>query len=62
MKKIAGSTAEIDYGPADETQGTIRVSDIKKIERVLQWQPAVTLEDGLERTFSWIKENKYEKK
>lgn len=60
MKKIAGSTAEIDYGLADETQGTIRVSDIKKIGKILQWQPTVTLEDGLEKTFAWIKENKYE--
>lgn len=60
MKKISGSTAEIDYGPADKTQGTIRVSDIKKIEKVLQWQPIVTIEDGLERTFAWVKENKYE--
>lgn len=60
MKKIAGSTAEIDYGPADETQGTIRMSDIKKIEKILQWQPTVTLKDGLERTFAWIKENKHE--
>lgn len=60
MKKIAGSTAEIDYGPADETQGTIRVSDIKKIEKILQWRPTVALKDGLERTFAWIKENKHE--
>lgn len=60
MKKIAESTAEIDYGPVDETQGTIRVSDIKKIGKIIQWQPTVTLEDGLERTFAWIKENKYE--
>ena len=61
MKKIAKSTAEIDYGPADNTQGTIRVSDIKKIEKVLHWRPMVTLEDGLKRTFAWIKENEHEK-
>lgn len=60
MKKIAGSTAEIDYGPADETQSTIRASDVKKIEKIIQWRPMITLEDGLGRTFAWIKENKYE--
>jgi len=62
MKKIAGSTADIDYGPADKTQGTVRVSDIKKIKKVLQWRPTITLEDGLKKTFEWIKENKHAQK
>jgi dTDP-glucose 4,6-dehydratase len=32
--------------------------DIRKIQRILDWQPSVTWRDGLERTIAWYKENR----
>ena len=31
-----------------------RNSDNTKLRQVLNWEPQITLEDGLERTYSWI--------
>jgi len=32
--------------------------DIRKIQRILDWQPSVTWRDGLEKTIAWYKENR----
>jgi nucleoside-diphosphate-sugar epimerase len=31
-----------------------RNSDNSKLRQVLQWEPAISLEDGLARTYEWI--------
>jgi GDP-D-mannose 3', 5'-epimerase len=33
-----------------------RNSDNTRLRDVLQWEPAITLEEGLSRTYSWIEE------
>jgi len=33
------------------------LSDNAKARRLLGWQPRVTLEEGLQRTIAWLKEN-----
>jgi UDP-glucose 4-epimerase len=34
-----------------------RVVNIEKIRRELRWVPSVTIEEGLRRTYQWLKEN-----
>jgi len=54
LKKIVGSDVEPIYQEA--RQGDVRDSqaDIAKAERLLGYQPAVTLEDGLRQTVAWF--------
>jgi GDP-D-mannose 3', 5'-epimerase len=33
-----------------------RTSDNTQLRAVLGWEPAVTLEDGMQRTYTWIEE------
>jgi UDP-glucose 4-epimerase len=39
-----------------------RVVNIEKIRRELRWVPSVIIEEGLRRTYQWLKENIVEKK
>ena len=33
-------------------------ADISKANKLLEWTPQVSLEEGLDRTIAWYKENK----
>ncbi|MCA9793370.1 MAG: NAD-dependent epimerase/dehydratase family protein [Candidatus Eremiobacteraeota bacterium] len=55
MLKTSESDLEPVFGPADGTAGTSRVADNSRICQ-LGWKPAVDLEEGLARTFAWMKE------
>lgn len=44
-----------DWRPGDQR---IYVSDIRKIQAVLGWQPQVSFPDGVQRIFNWVKENR----
>jgi len=33
-----------------------RNSDNTRLRKVLSWEPTISLEEGLERTYSWIEE------
>ena len=32
-------------------------SDLRKSEKLLKWKPSISLEKGLEKSFSWYKKN-----
>ncbi|MDD5561443.1 MAG: SDR family oxidoreductase [Candidatus Omnitrophica bacterium] len=53
--KISGSKSSIIYKrlPADDPRQ--RQPDIAKARRLLSWEPAVCLQEGLERTISWFR-------
>jgi len=58
--EITGSQSEIVFvRPRDErTQDDpmVRQPDISKARRVLDWEPEVSLEEGLVRTVDWFRE------
>jgi UDP-glucose 4-epimerase len=56
MLKVSGKSLEKIYEPPDETKDTYRVADISKIKKLLNFQPAVSLEDGLRKTYDWIQQ------
>ncbi|MBT3389381.1 MAG: NAD-dependent epimerase/dehydratase family protein [Chloroflexi bacterium] len=47
--------ARADWRPGDQR---VYVSDIRKAERELGWQPKVSVEQGVRRLFSWVQTNK----
>ena len=58
--EVTGGQSEIVFvHPKDERtkdDPMVRQPDISKAREVLGWQPAVTLEEGLERTVDWFRE------
>jgi nucleoside-diphosphate-sugar epimerase len=54
VEEIAGLRLERHY-KLDAPQGVRgRNSDNTKIKQYLDWEPSITLKDGLERTYAWI--------
>ena len=54
VEEIAGVTLKRNY-KLDAPQGVRgRNSDNTKIKSYLDWEPSITLRDGLERTYTWI--------
>lgn len=43
-----------DWRPGDQR---VYVSDIRKIEQVLNWKPAVGVQEGITRLYEWVKAN-----
>jgi CDP-paratose 2-epimerase len=44
-----------DWRPGDQK---IYVSDIRKAQKMIQWEPKVGVEEGITRLFNWVRENK----
>jgi UDP-glucose 4-epimerase len=55
MIEVSGRAVVPVHGPADWTAGSARVGDVAKARRLLGWRPAVTLAEGLRRTYDWVR-------
>jgi len=58
IEEKLGKKAEIDYRPSQRTDMEATWADIEKAKRLLDWEPRISLEDGLGRTVRWYLENK----
>ena len=54
IKKIVGSKSRIVFRPLPKDDPKRRKPDINKAEKVLNWHPEVSLEEGLGRTTRWF--------
>ena len=55
MKNIVDENIEINYLPGRSIDVKSNVLDITKIKKVLKWSAKVDLEEGISRTYSWMK-------
>ncbi len=58
LEKLVGHPIEVardDWRPGDQR---VFYADTRKAERDLGWKPKVDLEQGIQRLFKWVKENK----
>lgn len=57
MIGVSGTEQQKQYGPPDWTAGSCRVGDASKIAKSLGWRPRTSLREGLEQTWSWMRES-----
>jgi dTDP-glucose 4,6-dehydratase len=55
VKKISGSSSEVTFEPLPEDDPKIRRPDISKAKRLLDWEPEMGIEEGLEKTIQYFK-------
>jgi dTDP-glucose 4,6-dehydratase len=53
--QLTESKSRIVYGPLPEGEPKVRRPDISKAQNLLQWQPQIALEDGLQKTIDWFR-------
>jgi dTDP-glucose 4,6-dehydratase len=53
---LAGSSSPIEFVPLPVDDPRVRRPDTARAREILGWEPAVGLEDGLERTLRWFAE------
>ncbi len=57
IKKYTGKEAQFKYKKFHKADMKATWADINKAERLLDWQPKVSLEEGIKRTVDWTKDN-----
>lgn len=55
IKQMTASTSEIVLEKLPEDDPKVRKPDISKANRILDWQPKITLSEGLEKTIEYFK-------
>jgi dTDP-glucose 4,6-dehydratase len=55
IRDLVGSRSEITFVARPEDDPTVRQPDITLARGLLGWEPAVDLDDGLERTIEWFR-------
>jgi len=55
IRKLTGSKSRIIFQPLPPEDPKRRCPDITKARRLLNWQPKVPLEEGLNKTIEWFK-------
>ncbi|MEZ5045653.1 MAG: SDR family oxidoreductase [Chitinophagaceae bacterium] len=58
IKNIAGSSLEPIFGPFRKGDIPHSLANINKAKELLNYEPLVSVKEGLEKTFAWYKENK----
>lgn len=52
---LSGSTSKIIYEPLPEDDPKVRRPDISRAKQLLNWSPAISLEEGLRRTIDYFR-------
>ena len=55
VRKLVGAKTPIVFHPLPQDDPKQRCPDITKARRILEWEPSVTLEDGLQRTYEYFR-------
>ncbi len=57
IKKITNSESKIEFHPLPSDDPRRRCPDIRKVTKILSWQPKTPLEEGLSKTIDWLKQS-----
>ncbi|HEX9934203.1 MAG TPA: SDR family NAD-dependent epimerase/dehydratase, partial [bacterium] len=53
--KLTGSRSKVVYRPLPVNDPKVRQPDITLAEKLLGWEPKVSLEEGLKLTIEWLR-------
>src|SRR5215210_5475531 len=56
IRRLAGSESEIVFRPLHYTDVEMRIPNVDKALKLLDWEPRVDLDEGLARTIAWYRE------
>lgn len=56
VNDVVGSDHPIEFGPLPENDPKVRRPDITKAKRVLDWEPTISLKQGLEMSLDYFRE------
>jgi nucleoside-diphosphate-sugar epimerase len=59
VEELLGNKAKINFWPRHPADNLITWADISETENLLNWRPAVRIEDGLQKVVEWYFENKH---
>ncbi len=57
LKKLTGRETKItlgDWRPGDQK---VYISDTRKVQKELDWKPKISVEEGIEKLYTWVKNN-----
>jgi dTDP-glucose 4,6-dehydratase len=57
INRLVGNTAGVVFAPLPVDDPKVRRPDIQLARRILQWEPQVALEDGLQETIAWFRQS-----
>jgi nucleoside-diphosphate-sugar epimerase len=55
IKRLSGAPSEIVFQPLHYTDVELRIPNVDKARELLEFEPAVELDDGLARTIAWYR-------
>ena len=55
IKRISGAPGEIVFQPLHYADVELRIPNVRKAREVLDWEPVVELDEGLEKTIAWYR-------
>jgi UDP-glucuronate 4-epimerase len=58
IARISHKKAIVDYKPADPTDVPATWADVSRAKSELEWEPRVSLEQGIEKSVGWYKSNR----
>lgn len=57
LERLLGKEIPVSWSEWRPGDQPVYISDIRKANRVLGWQPKVSADTGIEKLFNWVKEN-----
>ncbi len=58
-EELIGHRARVEYGPPNQADMFRNWADISKAQRLLGWQPQVTLREGMQRLIDWYRAERH---
>jgi nucleoside-diphosphate-sugar epimerase len=56
LRRMSGSESQLTFRPLHYSDVEVRIPDITKSRELLGWEPRVDLDEGLERTLAWYRQ------
>lgn len=57
LERILNLKMKVSYSDWRPSDQKVYISDITKVRKLLEWQPEISVEEGIEKLIKWVKEN-----